>query len=60
MGKKPKGSFKDSRGKLFVDCAECKRGGNGDDADKCSSGWNKKRINNGGCFCGDLMEKFEI
>jgi len=57
---KPKGSFKDSRGKLFVDCAECERGGNGSDKDKCSAGWRIKRITKGGCFVGQLMEKFEI
>lgn len=57
---KPKGSFKDSRGMLFVDCAECERGGNGSDKDKCSAGWRHKRIKHGGCFIGQLMDKYEI
>lgn len=57
---KPKGSFKDSKDKLYVDCAECKRGGNGDDHDKCSAGWNIKKVKRGGCFCGQLMDKYEI
>jgi len=57
---RPKGSFRDCRGKLFVDCAECERGGNGSDKDKCSAGWRTKRIKKGGCFIGQLMEKYEI
>lgn len=54
---KPKGSYKDSVGRLFVDCAECQRGGKGDQ--DCSSGWKTKRINKGGCFSGQLMDKYE-
>ena len=56
---KPKGSFLDTKGKLFVDCAECQRGGNGEQQD-CSAGWQHKRIKKGGCFCGELMDKYEI
>ena len=55
---KPKGSFKDSRGYLYVDCAECQRGGKGDQ--DCSAGWQHKRIKKGGCFSGMLLEKFKI
>lgn len=57
---KPKGSYRDSKGKLYVDCAECERGGNGSDEDKCSAGWQHKRIKRGGCFSGQLMDKYEI
>lgn len=55
---KPKSSFKDSRGYLCVDCAECQRGGNGDK--DCSAGWQHKRIKRGSCFSGVLMEKYKI
>lgn len=51
-------SFYDTKGKLYVDCAECTRGGNGNDVDKCSCGWRHKRKNKGGCFLGDLIEKY--
>ena len=57
---KPKHSFKDKKGKLYVDCSECTRGGNGTDGDKCSSGWNTKRGGKGGCFSGTLSEKFTV
>ena len=53
--KKAKYSKKDSRGALYVDCAECARGGNGNDKDKCASGWRYKKGNKGGCFCGQLL-----
>jgi len=55
---KPKGSFKDSRGHLYVDCAECQRGGKGDQ--DCSAGWQHKRIKKGGCFSGILLDKYKI
>lgn len=55
---KPKGSFKDSKGKLCVDCAECQRGGNGDQ--DCGAGCGHKRIKKGSCFSGQLMDKYEI
>ena len=58
--KKAKYSEKDTKGKLFVDCSECERGGNGNDKDKCSSGWKVKKGNNGGCFMGDLLANLEI
>ena len=57
---KPKGSFRDSKGRLYVDCAECHRGGNGNDPEKCSSGWQTKQVKRGGCFSGELIEKYEI
>ena len=44
----------DTKGKLYVDCSECERGGNGSDKDKCSCGWQIKRGWQGGCFLGTL------
>lgn len=58
--KKAKYSKKDTKGKLFVDCSECERGGNGSDEDKCSAGWKIKKGNRGGCFIGDLLSDLEI
>lgn len=52
-------STRDSRGRLYVDCSECTRGGNGDDKDKCSAGWTAKRGGTGGCFCGTLIPEIE-
>jgi len=49
-------SERDTKGKLFVDCSECTRGGNGEDADKCSSGWRHKKGHKGGCFMGTLLD----
>ncbi|RAV18855.1 hypothetical protein [Paenibacillus contaminans] len=54
---KPKYSKPDSRGKLFVDCSECKRGGKGDQT--CSSGWKIKTGKRGGCFIGELLDKYK-
>lgn len=56
---KTKRSFKDSRGRLWVACCECMRGGNGDGTDNCSSGWKFKKWNSQGCFLGVLLGKFE-
>lgn len=47
-------------GKLFVDCAECDRGGNGSDKDKCSCGWMIKKGRKGGCFIGVLIPGMEV
>jgi len=58
MAVKPKSSGKDSRGKLYVDCAECTRGGNGDKS--CSAGARHKKIRKGQCFCGTLLDKYEL
>lgn len=52
-------SFKDNKGKLWVACLECERGGNGSDKDKCSSGFRVKKFNGLGCFIGTLMEKYK-
>jgi len=52
-------SFRDNKGKLWVACSECDRGGNGTDVDKCSCGWKIKRFNGSGCFCGTLIEKLK-
>lgn len=51
---KPKHSFKDSRGHIYVDCTECSRGSGGEDPDKCASGWQVKRGGRAGCFSGKL------
>jgi hypothetical protein len=50
-----KHSWKDKDGRVFVDCSECERGGNGKAVDKCSCGWQKKRGRQGGCYLGTLM-----
>lgn len=60
LGMKAKGSFLDSKKRLYVDCAECKYGGNGAEYSKCASGWTIKKINIGGCFDGQLMEKYQV
>lgn len=58
--RKAKYSERDNKGKLFVDCAECERGGNGRDQDKCSSGWRHKKGGKGGCFMGTLLAGLEV
>ncbi len=57
--KQPKHSYKEARGHLWVACSECNRGGNGEDKDKCSCGFNVKRGGKKGCFSGELMSKFD-
>lgn len=55
--KKARYSTYDTKGKLYVDCSECERGGNGSDKDKCACGWKVKRGGKGlGCFIGMLLE----
>lgn len=49
----------DSYGRLFVDCSECERGGNGNDKDKCSCGWKLKKGGRGGCFIGKAMDEIK-
>jgi hypothetical protein len=51
-------SFYDTRGNLWVACSECERGLNGSDKDKCSCA-RKKKFDGSGCFCGQLMPKYE-
>ncbi|MCM0081807.1 hypothetical protein L4X63_09420 [Geomonas sp. Red32] len=58
--KKAKHSFRDAKGKLYVDCSECRRGGNGMAADRCSAGWKVKRGKKGGCFLGELTVGLEV
>ena len=53
-----KDSGKDSRGYLYVDCAECQRGGNGDKS--CSAGARHKKVNKGMCFNGKLLKGYEV
>jgi len=50
-------SFRDKKGRLWVACSECDRGGNGNDPDKCSCGWRVKRFNGSGCYLGTLIEE---
>jgi hypothetical protein len=42
---KPIGSFRDGKGRLYVDCAECKSGGSG--AGNCEVGGGFKRVSKG-------------
>lgn len=58
--KKAKYSKIDSKGKLYVDCSECNRGGNGHDIDKCSCGWRIKKGRVGGCFIETLIPGLEV
>jgi hypothetical protein len=58
--KKAKYSGKDSKGKIFIDCSECERGGNGSDPEKCSCGWKVKRGGHGMCFMGTLLNGLEL
>ena len=53
---KPKNS-REYNGKLYVDCAECQRGGNG--IKDCSAGWLIKKAKKGGCFSGQLLDKYQ-
>lgn len=55
---KPKASNFDNDGKLYIDCAECQRGGNGDKS--CSAGAKHKKIHKGMCFSGQLLEKYSL
>ena len=49
----------DNKGRVYVVCSECERGGNGSAVDKCSCGWKVKRYNKMGCFLGTLMLKYK-
>jgi len=55
MAKTAKYSEYDNGGRLYVDCSECDRGGNGADKDKCSCGCRVKKGHMGGCFTGSLI-----
>lgn len=57
---KAKFSELDTKGKLYVDCSECTRGGNGTDPDKCSAGWRHKKGGRGGCYLGKLIDGLEV
>ena len=49
-------SIRDKNGKLWVNCAECERGGNGKEHD-CSCGWKVKSGKRGlGCMVGKPMQ----
>jgi hypothetical protein len=43
------------KGVVYTDCAECDRGGNGTDKDKCSCGWRVKVGGRYGCYLGKLL-----
>ncbi len=45
----------DNKGRVYVDCSECERGGNGGAQDKCACGWQTKRGGKGGCYLGTLI-----
>jgi len=45
-------SFTDDKGKKWTACSECNRGGNGNDKEKCSSGWQCRSWNGSGCYLG--------
>ncbi len=42
----------DLRGKAWIACSECARGGNGEKS--CAAGWNVKRGGKLGCMLGEL------
>jgi hypothetical protein len=44
---------------IFTACGSCNRGGNGNDKDKCSCGWQEYDITSKGCFCGTAGELYE-
>lgn len=52
---KAKHSGIDNQGKVYTDCSECKKGGNGDSS--CSK---VKKAKQGMCFRGELLDKFEV
>lgn len=45
-------SFTDDAGRNWTACCECNRGGNGNDPDKCSCGWQRRTWDTMGCFFG--------
>lgn len=47
-------SFRDNKNNLYVDCAECKVGGNG--TAECKKGEKIENILSKGCFSGQLLE----
>lgn len=40
----------------FTACGSCNRGGNGNDKEKCSCGWQVYEVNALGCFLGSPIE----
>lgn len=48
-------SFTDDNGKRWTACCECNRGGNGNDKDKCSCGWQSIEWDKRGCFLGSAI-----
>lgn len=53
-------SRRDDKGRLYVACSECNRGGNGNDPDKCACGGRVKTGGKVGCFAGTLMPGLKV
>jgi hypothetical protein len=53
-------SYYDSKGHLFVDCAECERGFYGYKIDKCSCGFDVTKKKKSGCFDGTLIGTYKV
>lgn len=52
-------SFYDKSDMLYVDCKECKKGRYGRTGCICNAGYKIKKGNVGGCFNGELMDKYD-
>ena len=50
-------SFTDTKGKRFIACSECERGGNGIAKDKCACGWDTYTNNGLGCYSGEEIAR---
>jgi hypothetical protein len=57
---KAKYSEKGSKGVIWVDCIECKRGPKGSGKDKCSAGVDVKKGGRWCCASGTLIDGLEI
>lgn len=57
MSKKTIHSGFDTRGRLYVACSECVRGGNGDHS--CGAGGQHKRYLGQMCFCGEPLPEIK-
>lgn len=53
-------SERDDRNVLYVDCTECTRGRNGDDANKCGCGCRVWVGGRAGCFNGKLLPHLTV
>lgn len=57
---KAKYSTRDSEGRLYVDCAECEKGGNGEGVVRCGSGARITKGFKGCCFSGILKKGLKV